>query len=112
MAPTHIDFDAKRAESAHECPFSFTLGGRDWHCRDKDDVPLSVVLSATAGEGQTLGKVQVASFFEAVLVEDEQEPFITMLDDRRSPLTIGVMQELMDAVSEAIFGRPTTPPES
>jgi hypothetical protein len=108
-AAAHFDFDAvpKKAPSC-----TFTLGGRDWSCRNSDDVPFQTLEQLTTLDPEQDAKgalMQIAPFFQSMLVEDEVDDFMTMLRSPKSALTVGMLQPLMKFISESVFGHPTQP---
>lgn len=124
MTTPHMDFDAPRGE-APAFSGTFALGGRTWKIRHRDDIPFEIVKQlmgqATSAEGDseedTAARtrevvMQTGPFFEATIVPDEVDDFMSMFQDSKSPITIGNLRPLMEYVSTTAFSgeeRPTQP---
>lgn len=108
MAPDTIpDFDPSPDEEHEDAPsYTFRLDGREWDCRQSEDVPFDVVEAITGLNGGG-GRVGTDAFFAGVLVADQVEDFLAMKRRVDSPLTVRNAQQLIQAISEAVMGRPT-----
>lgn len=100
---TVLDLDAPFDSPAEDEPAcEFTLGGRQWTCLPKDDIPTFAIFAAT---------VQTSAFFDAVLVPDQRAPFTEMLLGRGdAQVTLRQVHRAVRLVSEEISGFPTKPP--
>jgi hypothetical protein len=90
-------------------PFgAFTLGGREWHLRDPEQVPFGYVRrarrAATSGEE---AYEQVEPFFRATLLPAEGDDFAAFLDT--SDVNLAQLARLMERIQAAITDRPTEP---
>lgn len=109
--PEVLDLDA--IEASGEPSFTFTLGGRDWHCKDSDDVswPLVEEFFLAQSSGDTGGVVlHFDDLFAAVLFEDEVEDFFALKSDKDGPMTYRRFSVLAPKIVEKVFGVPTAPP--
>lgn len=120
----HMDFDAPTGE-APAFSGTFTLGGRTWKIRHRDDIPFEIVkrLMGQASQAEAKGDAEQAArarevvmqtgpFFQATIVPEEVKDFMTMFEDPSSPLTIGKLRPVMEYVSQVAFSeeeRPTVP---
>lgn len=110
-AVTHLDLDA--IEESTEPSMTFTLGGREWHCKASDDVswPLVEDFFMAQSSGDISGVVlHFDDLFAAVLFEDEVDDFFKMKEDKQGPMTYKRFSELAKTIVEAVFGVPTEPP--
>ena len=118
MPEAHLDLDAFEPEESKQGPCSFTLGGRTWHCKAPQDVPWYVVqsLAGVAVNGSEAAglatAVQLGPLFQGVLVDDEVDDFMTLLVDRKSPLTVGKIAPLVDLVVRHVLEVSPTKPAS
>lgn len=125
MAPAHPhqDFDAPTGGKA-KFSGTFTLGGRLWKIRHRDDIPFEIVkrlmgqeqVDENASQEEQAAQarevvMQTGPFFEATIIPDEVDDFMEMLDSPKSPLTIGNLRPIMEHVSTVAFSedeaRPT-----
>jgi hypothetical protein len=125
MTAPHQDFDAPSGSPSYSG--TFTLGGRVWKIRSRDDVPFEIVRrlmgqptldrNASAEEQAESARevvMQTGPFFEATIVEDEVPDFMLMFSDPKSALTLGKLKPVMEYVSKIVFTedeeqRPTKP---
>lgn len=107
------DFDAEASAVDPEAPVDpdrqFTLGGRTWTCRVKDDVPWNLVhtVFSVNDDGEVL--IQVEPFFRGVLIPADVDAFLEMVNAPDSALTEGNAPKVMEYVAEKVLGRPTEP---
>lgn len=124
------DFDSAPEEVA--VSGTFRLGGKLWSLRSSDDVPFELMrrLMGTAPPAAGINEspedvagrareavMQTGPFFEATIVPEEVDDFMTMFTSPQSPVTLGKLKDLMEHVSECIFNttpgeRPTKPSRS
>jgi hypothetical protein len=102
---TYCDFDDIPEE--HESPCAFRIGGREWHCRNQDEVPFAIMRDVLADQP---APDQVENFFRAVLLKEEFEDFKALLRDPESTLSVGRVRPVIEFVSEHVFGRPMERP--
>jgi hypothetical protein len=123
MPTPHQDFDAPSGKPKHSG--TFTLGGRVWKIRSRDDVPFEIVRrlmgqaptgpNATEAEQAESARevvLQTGPFFEATIVPDEVDDFMKMFSDAKSAHTLGKLKPVMEYVSKVVFTeeeRPTKP---
>lgn len=99
-------------ESDHEEVESFTLGGRDWHCRSAEDVRPGVIAQLFNRQATTIADaVQVGPMFRALIAEDEWGDFEAMMNAEDSPLTRKRANLLVPYLVEKVLGIPTEPPK-
>jgi hypothetical protein len=84
--------------------YEFTLGGRVWHVRHKDDIPFRTV--ARMRSDATLTNVDL---FKAVLLPEEGEAMEQLLLDPPDGLTRRGVDEASRAVYSYLSGFPTPP---
>lgn len=126
MATPHQDFDAPSGSTPTHSG-TFTLGGRVWKIRHRDDVPFEIVRrlmgQTTVGENASAEEqaasarevvLQTGPFFEATIVPEEVDDFMKMFADAKSALTLGKLRPVMEYVSKVVFtedeeARPTKP---
>lgn len=99
----HRDFD--KDLPASEPAGSFTLGGRTWRVRSKDDTSIGF-LNVFTGED---GKVKAGPFFRATIHRDDVDAFLAMTEEPDGPLTKEKLAPVMDYITALALGRPTTP---
>lgn len=99
----HKDFDAELPAS--EPSGTFSLGGRKWRVRSKDDTSIGF-LNVFTGED---GTVKVGPFFRATIHRDDVEDFMALIEAPDGPLTKEKLEPVMDYVAQLALGRPTTP---
>lgn len=107
----HLDLDA--IEESKEPSMVFTLGGREWHCKESDDVswPLVEGFFMAQASGDIGGVVlHFDDLFGAVLFEDEVDAFFKLKTDTKGPMTYRRFSELAKTIVETVFGVPTEPP--
>jgi hypothetical protein len=124
MTTPHKDFDTP-SDGAPAHSGTFSLGGRTWKIRHRDDIPFEIVKrlmgQTPAADGDSDAEqaerarevvLQTGPFFEATIMPDEVPAFMAMFEDSKSPLTIGKLRPVMEYVSEVAFSegeRPTKP---
>ncbi|MBU6429602.1 MAG: hypothetical protein KGR26_11360, partial [Cyanobacteria bacterium REEB65] len=109
-----IDLDALEGEGEQQPSCTFSLAGREWHCKQPDDVPWfaiqSLVGAASAGNEAAV-MTQVGALLSAVLVDDEIEDFLKVLVDPKSALTIRRVKPLIEHITTYVLMRtPISPP--
>lgn len=107
----HLDLDALLVdgdEEEREPSCTFTLGGREWACRDPDDVPFDVVAKLFGKmEDDRSSLVAIEPFFRGVLVPEDVDDFVALLADPNSPITLRTIRPLIEHVATNVLGRPT-----
>lgn len=88
----------------------FELGGRVWHARNANDVPITLINSAMNPDASGGFEIQVAFFFERAIVPAEVDAFMEMIHGPRSPLNAANVVPLMNFISEQVMKRPTVRP--
>lgn len=106
----HLDLDDREE---HPASAVFTLAGRDWYTRSREDVPFGVAAKLmramrSGDEGELVE--QIGPFFQAVLMPGQYVAFQAVVDDPESPLTLESFQKLAQWVTEKVMGVPTAPP--
>jgi hypothetical protein len=104
-AVEHFDADEVELDTTVSC--TFTLNGRDWSCRNRDEVDARI-----AGALLGNGAVNVAELFSGLLVDDDVDDFVALLNGGDFPLPIKRTQALMEFLSEQVMNRPTVRPKS
>lgn len=94
---------------------TFTLEGvtRVWHCKPGRRLSLGTMLrmyAAIAGGDEAAAVLQIGPFFKAVLVKEDREAFGELLDDDDSPLSIEMLQPVMEWLISELVARPSEPP--
>lgn len=103
MAVEPIDLDAVEIpDSPAEPTVTFRLDGRDWACREREELPVLVV-EQLMGQGSLV----VERFFANLLVADEVPDFVVLLHRRDCPLTLPRTLRLMEVLAEQVLNRPT-----
>jgi hypothetical protein len=109
-----LDLDAVEGDGEPvESSCVFKLGGREWECRQPEEVPFGVIKSLVIGSETAEGTItQVDDFFRATLVPEQVDDFLAMLDNKETAktLTMGKLKPLMEFVAEQVLNRPTEPP--
>lgn len=103
MAPVdHFDVDDVEVEEAVSC--TFTLNGRLWSCKSRDEIDARVL------DQIGTGGMQVGPFFTGILVDADVVDFAALVADRNFPMPLGKMVRLMEFLSEQVLNRPTVRP--
>jgi hypothetical protein len=98
-----FDLDAiEIADTPAEPSVVFRLDGRDWHCREREQLPV-LVIEQLMGQGSLL----VESFFRNLLIPAHVQDFVALLHRPDCPLTLPRAQSLMQHLSEQVLNRPT-----
>jgi hypothetical protein len=85
-----------------ELTVTFGLDGREWVCRDRDELPALVVEHLMG-----VGTLTVEEFFSGVLVPKDVPEFRQLLHRADCPLTLPLARRLMTSLAETILNRPT-----
>ena len=96
-------------EDALELGCTFTLGGRKWHCRRREDIPRGMFVRIMNAEDAEAGQklVQIEPFFRDILVDEERDAFAALLSQEvLSPMTLRRYEELMQHLTEQVLNRP------
>lgn len=101
-AVDHFDADDVEVPEAVSC--TFTLNGRSWSCKSRDEIDARIL------DQIAMGRVQVGEFFTGVLVEADVTDFAALTADRQFPMPTGRVVKLMEFLSEQILNRPTVRP--
>jgi hypothetical protein len=135
VTATFRDFDAEVEARPPSC--TFRLGGREWACRDGQDVPWATVRDLMLGaatssgysaeqaqdmveSGQSAAKMaeglagslaQIGPFFRAMLVPGQADDFEAMINSPDSPLSVAKIGELMAFIAQSVL-RPTQAPQA
>jgi hypothetical protein len=104
-AVEHFDADDVELDTTVTC--TFTLNGRDWSCRNRDEVDARIV-GAMLGNGA----VRIDEFFSAILIPDDIPDFVALLNGPDFPLPSKKVRALMEFLSEQVLNRPTVRPRS
>ena len=103
MVAVEFDLDAVEIPASPAEPsVTFRLDGRDWHCREREELPV-LVIEQLMGQGT----MQVERFFTNLLVPDQVPDFLVLLRRADCPLTLPRTQALMQHVAEQVLNRPT-----
>lgn len=103
MSADPIDLDAVEIPDAPAEPsVTFRLDGRDWACREREELPVLVV-EQLMGQGTLL----VEQFFANLLAADDIPDFLVLLRRRDCPLTLPRTQRLMEVLAARVLNRPT-----
>ena len=105
---THFDYDTD--EETVTPGATFTLGGRQWTCRSRDHLPFTAERAVFALDDDGQLSTRVEPFFRVVLMPDDVEPFVALLNDTESGLTVAKVQRIIRDLAAEVFGFPTTPP--
>ena len=109
MTTPTLNLDGKKARPP-SC--TFTLAGRVWSCRNADDVPFD--LARRIFTAQLGGKVsefyqQLGPFLQAMIAEKDWPDFEALMNQPGSPITTGVVGDLVPFMVSQVIGLPTAP---
>lgn len=102
----NFDFDAAADEIEKVVQCTFTLKGRTWRCRSRDEIDAQKV-NAIVG-----GRLTDFEFFQAVLVEEDVQDFAALLASADTPLPFGATTRLVEFMVAEVLNRPTERPAS
>lgn len=100
----NFDVDAVEPEKVIQC--TFTLNGRKWRCRSRDEIDGRKV-DAIIG-----GRLTDFEFFKTVLVEEDVEDFAALLASPDIPLPLAKTTVLVEFLVKEVLNRPTERPVS
>jgi hypothetical protein len=107
-AITHFDFD-KGSKGTPSC--SFTLGGREWHCRSANEIPWSftrdLMLSDADDQSPRTAVTRIDKLFRGILIPSEVEDFMTMVDAPDSAMTVEKLNPVVEFITKEVLRRPT-----
>lgn len=101
----NFDFDAaaEAIEKIVQC--TFTLKGRTWRCRSRDEIDAQKI-DAIIG-----GRLTDFEFFQTVLVDEDVADFAALLTSG-VPLPLGATTRLVEFLVKEVLNRPTERPAS
>ncbi|HEX3539658.1 MAG TPA: hypothetical protein VHT75_04365 [Acidimicrobiales bacterium] len=98
-----VDLDDVEIPAGPEEPsVTFRLDGREWACRERDQLPALVVEQLMG-----VGTLMVEEFFNNLLVPADVAPFRALLHRQDCPLTLPRVRKLMEMLAEQVLRRPT-----
>lgn len=109
--PTPIvpDLDLDAIESSPEPSCTFTLAGRQWHCRNANDLHWDTIekylIAQASNDGGQIAIV-LDSFFTAVLYPEEIEDFMALKRDPSGPLGVERATQLIHHLNREVLGLP------
>lgn len=107
------DFD--ELEEDNTPSYTFKLGGREWHCRQPEDVhwdTVEVYLRAQATKDYSEITTDMDTLFSGVLFPDEIDDFLKLKHDPKGGLSSRRINPLAAKVVERVLNRPTKPSAS
>lgn len=103
---TTPDLNLDDIEVTAEPSCTFTLAGREFRCRAREDLHWDTVEKWLIA--RVIGARDVATeidgFFEALLFPEDVEPFFEIKRDRTGPLTSARARSLVEFVNEQVLG--------
>jgi len=112
MTVEHRDFDGTpdaTEEEVKEPSCTFTLGGRTWTCRNRDDVPWNLMQHILTVDDEGTAVVVVEPFFRGALIPADVDAFVELLNDPASALTEAKVKPIVEFITAKVTGRPTKP---